>query len=150
MRSAYRALTILAGAVGLIFPPAFQVAAENIYHWKDRSGISCYSNTNIPRGTTEFSVMRAAGSAAPQADGPDVADDANAGAHLTPAAKDPEAGFGSKEAILKERIEQQRTSIRYIENLLKTRPNDSGLRKRFYQKKENLNENIIRLELLAK
>lgn len=150
MRSVHRVPAVLLGVVGIIFLPAFQVVAESIYYWKDRNGIPCYSNTNIPRGTTEFSVMRAAWSATPQADGFDVTDDVDAGENDMPAAAGSEAVIDSRVAALRDRIERRQASIQHIEKILKTYPDDANFRRSLYKKKQCLHEDITRLELLIK
>lgn len=150
MRPVHQMLIIPSGVIGLIFLPVLQVVAESIYHWKDDNGTSCYSNTTIPNGTTEFSVMPSAWPATSEAEVPDLAGKAEEDADKTSPVMGPGAASDSMMTILKERIERRRASIHSIENLLRTHSNDSGLRKRLYQKKQYLNEDMIRLELLAK
>lgn len=150
MRHAHQMLAIALGVIGLMLLPVPQVVAENIYYWKDDSGTSYYSNTTIPNGTMEFSVMPSVWPAASGTEAPDSADEAGEGMNETSPEMRPGVVSDSMVAILKERIERRRTSIHSIENLLREHPDDSGLRKRLYQKKKYLNEDMVRLELLVK
>jgi hypothetical protein len=143
-------LTVSMGIVGLIFLSAPQLFSETIYHWKDRNGVSCYSNTNIPGGAAELSIMFAAGPAMETLEGPAPEEAVEENMDETPVVEPPDDVSDSKASLLKSRIGQRRTSIQHIENLLKTDPNDSGLRNRLQQKKQYLQEDIIHLGLLER
>lgn len=142
------AMTI--GGFGLMLLCAAHVFAENIYHWKDQNGISYYSNATIPSGERDFSVIPGGRSATLKVEGPDAAGGMGVAAGQTPAMEGSGEVPGSRKAALQDRIENCRASIRATEDLLKTHPNDSGLRKRLFQKKQSLNEDVIRLKLLTK
>lgn len=150
MRPLCQMLAMTIGGFGLMLFCAAHVFAENIYHWKDQNGISYYSNATIPSGERDFSVIPGGRSATSRIEGPDTGDGMEEVAGQTPAMEGSGEVYGSRKAALKDRIEHRRASIHAIEDLLKMHPNDSGLRKRLFQKKQSLNEDVIRLKLLTK
>lgn len=150
MRHVHRMLMAPIGVIGLILMPVFQAVSESIYHWKDDSGVSCYSNTSVPNGETEFSVMFAAWPGTSKVEGPDWVDNADEDVVGVPAGDSSGAVPDARVSVLQSRIEHRRTSIQHIENLLKKHPGDSGLRNCLFQKKQYLNEDIIRLKLLTR
>lgn len=150
MRHVYRILTVPVGVIGLIFLSAFQVFAENIYHWKDRNGVSCYSNTSVPNGVREFSVMFTTWPGSKRIEAPDIMDSVDEGAVGAQAGESSSPVLDSRASVLRGRIEDRRASIQHIESLIETHPGDSGLRNSLYKKKQYLQEDLIRLKLITK
>jgi hypothetical protein len=148
MRSVQLKRAVSIGIAGLIFLSTAQISAESIFRWRNRNGVICYSNTDFPNGVTEVSAMFVAAPeiVVPDADGSVAA--AKATMASAPAAA-PDDFSGSRMALLMDRIEERRISIKDIETLLKTHPGDAGLRRRLNLKKQYLHEDMIRLKLLA-
>lgn len=149
MRPDHQGLKVPIAVAGLIFLSAGQTFAESVYHWTDRNGISCYSNTTIPDGVTEYSVMSAARPETLYAEKRDSAGDTGEGMNETQAEDGSSVDSDSRRIMLRDRLERRRASIRFIENLLKTHPNDLDLRRGLYQKKQYLHEDTVRLKLLT-
>lgn len=150
MRFVHPLPAALAGVAGFIFLSAFQASAEKIYQWKNRDGATCYSNTNVPAGASELSVMRAAVFMAPEVQEPGPGGAAGEdGARAADGSEDgSEDGSGLKAAALQARIERRSASIRHIEMLLRTYPDDADLRKHLERKRRYLNEDLILLKLI--
>lgn len=141
-------LAVFTVCSGLVFLPVFHSPAEELYHWKDQNGISCFSNVSPPDDVHGYSTMRLAPSPALNIASPEMNSDAAAGAKGRGDSDDPAPT--QKRLALQERIRIRETSIRTIEALLKTRPNDAELRRCLYQKKQALNEDRIRFKLLSR
>lgn len=153
MRSVHFMLAVPVGIAGAIFLSGAQVLAENIYHWKNQNGVSCFSNTNIPGGAAELSVMFVNWPATEKSASfdPDGAAQENIDTADAAHAEDgPGEVFDSKAAFLRDRIAQRRSSIQRIEKLLRIHSDDAGLRKQLARKKRYLHEDLIHLGLLAK
>jgi hypothetical protein len=153
MRSVYFVMSVSVGIAGAIFLSDARALAETIYHWKDRNGVSCFSNTNIPEGAAELSVMFEGrpGAEKPLSHDPKGAAEERFGSSgPVSAEKAGDPAFDSKVALLMDRIGQRRSSIRSIENLLRIHPDDTDLRQRLDRKKQYLHEDLIHLGLLEK
>lgn len=144
-----RRILVVSVGVGLVFLPAFHSFAESIYHWRDRNGIPHYSNATIPNEAREDAVVYSALPRSGSDEGPGVTDNTETGEGGMPVSSGSDMASDSKAVVLRNRIERRQASIDYIENLLKTHPNDTGLRSRFYKARRYLQEDIIRLKLLT-
>jgi len=148
MKPVRRVLTVLTG-VGLIFLTGAHSFAESIYHWKDRNGIPHYSNATIPNEAREDLVVYSASALSGSDEDSGVTDDPETGGGGMLDSSGSDMAPDSKAAVLRNRIERRQASIHDIENLLKTHPNDAGLRSRYYRTRRYLQEDIVRLKLLT-
>lgn len=148
MQPGRRIMAVVTASMGVSFMIPHQLFAENIYHYKNRNGVSCYSNADIPEGATELSVMISETQAANIEAVRGPMDAKVAVAIEKTGAGDSNGGAESLTTILRERIERRAASIHHIENLLKTYPDNDRLRRGLYRKKQSLQEDIVRLELL--
>jgi hypothetical protein len=134
---------------GLVFIPVFQGVAEELYRWKDRSGALCFSNVSPPAGVREYSNLTGASSEPGPMMSGGAPGDAEGGERGKPVKDAPEDAHGSMADILRDRIQQRELSIVHLEVLLKSQPNDAYLRRCFFEKKQKLQEDRIRLKLMS-
>jgi hypothetical protein len=129
--------------------PVFQSDAEEIYRWKDASGTLCFSNVSPPGGVFDFSTL----SAGSQGGGPGGATgnpgDTGEGGKEKPVEEASEVARESMPGILQTRIQSLETTIEHLETQFIRRPGDADLRRHLFEKKQQLHEDRIRLELIS-
>lgn len=137
---------VFAACFWLVFLPVFHSSAEELYHWKDQNGVSCFSNVSPPDGVRRFSAMTLAPSPPTGAETFDM--DKNVASEVSGIRVSENNAPAAGRSALKERIQSRKVSIGTIEALLRTRPNDTGLRKQLCRKKQAQYEDAIQLKLL--
>lgn len=142
---------VLFWLAGFIFVVAFQLRAETVYCWRDQDGRAVYSNISHPSGVDvikEFAgaiskpvqVPESSKEDNPTPEGPVGNTEAGAGV---------ETVSGPGKEFLKGRIARREASVRGIENLIQAHPDDLSLRKHLQKKKQSIQEDQVRLKLLA-
>lgn len=127
---------------GLFWRAVCPTTGENLYHWKDEAGTSYYSNVAPPVESTEYSVFNR----------PDRKVNTNASPSLDDSSERMTSATGSDSIMdsyfdsLARRIRDRESSIRYMEALLKERPDDSGLREKLLRKRQRLFMDLTALE----
>ena len=132
-----------------VLMPVFHGFAEDLYRWKDPSGVLCFSNVSPPGGVREYSILTAVPSVANPMVSTGAFGDAGGDAEEKPAKDEPGVQPGSMVEFLRDRILVRETSISRLEALLKSQPNSAYLRKCLFEKKQKLHEDNVRLELIS-
>lgn len=148
MQQARRVLMVLSVFSGFVFIQVSQGVAEDIYRWKDPDGVQCFSNVSPPGGVLDFSIMTSSPFEATPATPAEALDDAGSADNVSTAENGSDRGTDPAAALLRDRIRSRKISIEYMETLLRSHSNDDDLRKRLFNKRLQLHEDITRLELL--
>lgn len=135
----------------LVFIAALQISAETLYCWTDPGGAVACSNIAPPTGVEDFSAVAGVSPGAQRSEAIDLADNPAPGSRADAGAVDAGShrSMTTASLFLMERIAQREASVRHIEVLLRTHPEDATLRRRLNKKKQLLYEDRIRLGLLA-
>lgn len=116
--------------------------AENVFHWTDEAGVSCYSNVTPPVDVSDYSV-------APVFSLEEHGETRKIEATETvkTLAANPDIIDISREFLL-EKIQHRKISIQHVEVLLQKHPDNTFLRKSLFRKRQYLHEELNRLNTL--
>lgn len=149
MLHGWRVWPVLLGLSGSVVLPVLSAGAETLYRWRGDGGEAAYSNLSPPSGVEEFSAVAGVSSGNDDAIADRMAQSLPQ-TGLVSAGANPGATSSPEQTadFLRARISKREASVRRIETLLKSQPNDPSLRRHLREKRKTIGEDRIRLELL--
>ncbi|MBW2020874.1 MAG: hypothetical protein JRI65_12920 [Deltaproteobacteria bacterium] len=129
----------------LYFPG--ETPSETIYKWINKEGVPCYSNVSPPQDEADYQTISS------------EKDNEEQTARVEPVPTDqpkPKDNKKKEEKIdhkilkkyLSKRIEERKQSIKEIEKLLRSRPNDNSLKKSLRLKQQYLQKDLKKFQNL--